>query len=148
MLATQRGSILYNFGHVSVFLAICLIRLHQYISYKNAIISKGIKIIPSYFNFAKFKLADIKSYPNIWTSVMHIVRHRVQLTITSSIRQRTFQVKMRHTCSYYLRPLWIDCREFFSIERRCRNDYFIRWTTTTKSFQIIADLSKLQKRRK
>ena len=27
---------------------------------------------------------------------MHIVRHRVQLTITSSILERTFQVKMRH----------------------------------------------------
>ena len=86
----------------------------------------------------------MKSFSNIWTSLMHIVRHRVQLTITSSIRKRTFQVKMRHTCGYYLRPLWIDCREFFSIGRRLRIYYFIRWTTTTKSFQIIEDLSKLQ----
>ena len=36
---------------------------------------------------------------------MHIVRQRVQLTIISSIRERTFQVKIRHTYSYYLRPL-------------------------------------------
>ena len=94
MLATQRGSILHNFGRVGVFPAICLIRLHQYISYKNAIISKGIKIIPSYFNFAKS--LQISSFPNIWTSIMHIVRHRVQLGITSSILEHTFQVKMRH----------------------------------------------------